>query len=140
MRLEGAARGEGVTPSRNVVPDRIAIRRAECSRAGSRRVPQGGAGADVESLRVRRVLAVGLLIAAAWVLVFMFVWRSTGITDRPCNDTVTIPVAAACAAPGPSVFPALPLATMAAAAVGMAVGRWARSSREGESDPQPAPA
>lgn len=132
-------RGGHAVPKRRPRPERHpACRVAPGPAVGA--VPQGRAGADVESLRVRRVLAVGLLTAAVWVLVFMFVWRSTGITDRPCNDTVTIPVAAACAAPGPSVFPALPLATMAAAAVGMAAGRWARSSREGESDPQPAPA
>lgn len=61
------------------------------------------------------------------MLVFMVLWRSTGITDRPGNDTVTIPVAAACAGPGPSAFPALSVATVAAAVVGTAAGRWRRS-------------
>ena len=87
---------------------------------------------------VRRFLVIGLLVAIVWVLVFMFVWRSTGITDRPCNDTVTIPVVAACAAPGPSVLPALPLATTAAAVMGTVAVRWARSGRDGASDLPPA--
>lgn len=77
-------------------------------------------------------------MVAAWMLVFMVLWRSTGITDRPCNDTVTIPVAAACAGPGPSVFPALPVATVAAAVVGIAAGRWRRSDQA--QGPEGAPA
>lgn len=77
-------------------------------------------------LIVRRV-GIGLVAAVVWIVVLLIVWRSTGITDRPCNDNITIPVAAACVAPGPSFFPALPVATVAAAAVGlMATRLWPR--------------
>lgn len=70
---------------------------------------------------MRRVV-LALLMSAVWVAAFLIVWRSTGTTDRPCNDMVTVPVAAACVMPGPSVFPALPMATLAAVASGAAVG------------------
>ena len=84
---------------------------------------------------MRRVVAIGLLVTVVWIVVLMVVWRSTGIADRPCNDVVVIPVAAACIAPGPSFFPALPLATMAAALVGVGAGRWSRSARNDAATP-----
>lgn len=65
---------------------------------------------------VRR-LGIGLLAMAAWLVVFVVVWGSTGIADRPCNDVITQTVAAACVAPGPSLLPALPTATVVAVAV-----------------------
>ena len=69
-----------------------------------------------------RRLGIGLLVTSVWIVVFLVVWRSTGVTDRPCHDVVSIPVsAAACVAPGPSVFPALPAATLGALLVGVVV-------------------
>ncbi len=83
-----------------------------------------------EVMIVRR-LGIGLLAVAAWLVVFVVVWDSTGITDRPRNDNITITVAAACVAPGPSFFPALPVATVAAAAVGfMATRLWSRRAEQ----------
>ena len=62
-----------------------------------------------------------------WLAVFVVVWRSTGIPNRPCNDTVTFPAAAACVAPGPSLLPALPIATVAALTVGaISIRLWSR--------------
>ena len=100
------------------------------ARSGHRRRPPapGGSAADADEPFAVRRLGIGLLVTSVWIVVFFVVWRSTGITDRPCNDVVTIPVsAAACAAPGPSVFPALPAATLAALLVGVVAGSaWPR--------------
>jgi hypothetical protein len=74
---------------------------------------------------VPRVVLVAATILV-WTLTFLVVWRSTGITDRPCDDVVVVPVASACAAPGPSVLPAIPLATATAAGVAFVGSRWPR--------------
>lgn len=94
---------------------------------------------SAEPTGMRRVM-VGLVMTVAWVAVFVGVWRNTGTTDRPCNDVVTVPMTvAACVMPGPSVFPALPLATVAAAAVGVGLSRATRHGSP-SADPHPPPA
>ena len=76
---------------------------------------------------MRRVIMVVVVATAVWITVFIGVWRNTGTTDRPCNDTVTTPLTAdACVLPGPSFFPALPLGTVAAVAAGVVVSRVRR--------------
>ncbi len=82
--------------------------------------------------RMQRIVLALVVASAVWITVFIGVWRNTGTTDRPCNDTVTTPLTAdACVLPGPSLFPALPLATVAAVAAGVAVSevRRARSPK-----------
>jgi ABC-type anion transport system duplicated permease subunit len=76
---------------------------------------------------MRRIVLVLVVATAVWITVFIGVWRNTGTADRPCNDTVTTPLTAgSCVLPGPSVFPALPLATVAAVAAGVGVSRMTR--------------
>lgn len=77
-------------------------------------------------------------MAVVWVTVFIGAWRNTGTTDRPCNDVVTVPMTvAACVMPGPSVFPALPLATVAAAVVGVGMSKATRHRFPGADQQSP---
>lgn len=62
-----------------------------------------------------RRTALALLVFLVWVVTFLGVWRNTETPNRPCNDVVQVPLtAAACVAQGPSLLPALPIATAAA--------------------------
>lgn len=84
---------------------------------------------------VRRLFLV-LAVGVVWVGTFLVVWRATDITPRPCNDLFLNGVAAACAAPGRSILPALPVATAAAVAVVVGAGLVSRRRADRESEPR----
>src|SRR5688572_21011219 len=77
------------------------------------------------SQRMRRALAT-IAVVVVWTLTFLITWRFTGSTNQPCKDVGVIGVAAACRAPGPSLFPAIPLASVAAVLVWFGGLRWSR--------------
>jgi len=61
-----------------------------------------------------------LAVVAVWLLSFFVTWASTEPSPVECDDNPTI-VATVCAMPSPSLLPALPAATFAAAVVAAAV-------------------
>lgn len=68
---------------------------------------------DVRDPTMIVVRRVGLVMAGVvlWSAVFLTVRANTESTIEPCLDTVVVEVSAACAAPPPSLLPALPVAT-----------------------------
>lgn len=59
----------------------------------------------------------GVAVLTTWIVTFFAVWSTTDPSPVECNDTPTpIEVAAACAAPGRSLLPAIPVATAVALA------------------------
>lgn len=80
---------------------------------------------------MRRVL-IGVATLIIWVAMFALVHANTAPTQRPCNDNFSIPVSgvaqASCAAPSPSVHPAVESATIAALLAGYLIARAGRST------------
>lgn len=80
-------------------------------------------------------LRVAGAVAAVGVVTFVVVWMNTDVTTIACNDTPgPIEVSSICAAPGRTVFPALPLAVLAAAAA-LVILVSVRRARSAHMDP-----
>lgn len=73
----------------------------------------GSSGDVVRDQTMILLWRVGLVLAGVvlWSAVFLTVRANTESTVEPCLDTVVVEVSAACAAPQPSLLPAIPIAT-----------------------------
>lgn len=71
---------------------------------------------------IRRAL-VAAVVLLTWAVSFLLVWNGTAVNHRPCRDLILVEVNAACALPGPSLLPAIPVATAMALLIGL-LGVW----------------